>query len=113
MRQIKVPFVGTFINVLYLTMPLFGIIAYAITALTFYTVNLEWIGIHMPWMTVPVFIGLIIAFCSILMCLNYIFLYPSYYEFLNKQVYKHGNPIQEDLSAIREKLGIPRDEVKK
>lgn len=63
MRQVKVPYVGAFINVLYLTMPLLGILSYAISTLTFYTVNLVWISEHIGWMSLPVFLGMLVVVC--------------------------------------------------
>ena len=98
--------IGAFINVLYLTMPLFGILAYGISATTLYTVNINWIRSNISWLSIPIFFVLIVICCLILMYINYKYLYPSYYAFLNKQVYKHDNPIQQDLKLIKEKLGI-------
>lgn len=113
MKQRNLPVLGkplgAFINVLYLTMPLFGILAYGISAMTLYTVNIEWIRNNIKWLSIPVYAGAIIVFCLLLMLLNYIFIYPSYYAFLNKQTYKHNNPMQRDLKLIKQKLGIEED----
>lgn len=110
MRQSNLPvigkYLGAFINVLYLTMPLFGILAYGISAMTLYTVNMNWIKDYISWLSIPIFFALIVACCLLLMLINYKYLYPSYYEFLNRQVYKHNNPIQKDLELIKERLGI-------
>ena len=110
LKQSNIPivgkYIGAFVNVLYLTMPLLGIMAYGISALTLYTVNINWIKNNISWLSIPVYFVLIIIFCLLLMLLNYKYLYPSYYAFLNKQAYIHNNPIQKDLKLIKEKLGI-------
>lgn len=113
LKQSKIPIIGktigAFINVLYLTMPLFAIFAYASSSVTLYTVNLVWIREHISWLHLPMFIVFIIIGCLLLMLVNYVFIYPSYYEFLNKQTYKHNNPVIKDLELIKAKLGIIND----
>jgi hypothetical protein len=99
-------YIGAFVNVLYLTMPLLGIMAYTISALTLYTVNINWIRSNISWLSIPVYFVLIIIFCLLLMLLNYKYLYPSYYTFLNKQAYIHNNPIQKDLALIKKAMNI-------
>lgn len=106
LKQHNIKFIGAFINVLYLTMPLFGMLAYSMSALTLYTVNIDFIHNYLNWLSLPVFVFSVAVFCSVVMFLNYKFLYPSYYEFLNKQTYKHNNPMQMDLELIKKKLGI-------
>ena len=116
LKQSNIPivgkYIGAFVNVLYLTMPLLGIMAYGISALTLYTVNINWIKDNISWLSIPVYFVMIIIFCLLLMLLNYKYLYPSYYAFLNKQAYIHNNPIQKDLALIKKKLEISEDNVK-
>ena len=105
-KQRNVGWIGAFIHVAYMTSPLLGIGAYAMSAITMYTVLLPYFKPVMPWMTAPVFFGLLFIICVILLALVYLFIYPSYMAFQNKQTYIHKNPMQEDLTAIKRRLGI-------
>jgi phosphoglycerol transferase MdoB-like AlkP superfamily enzyme len=105
-EQHNIKRIGALLNVLYLTMPLFGIIAYAMSAATLYTVTLPYVQPIMPWLSLPVFFSFIVVIAIIMMYCNYKFLYPSYFTFLNKQTYIHNNPMMEDLQKIKKKLGI-------
>jgi hypothetical protein len=106
LRQHNIKRIGAFANVLYLTMPLFGIVAYAMSAVTLYTVTLPYTKPIMPWFSLPIFFVVLLFICMMAMYFNYKFLYPSYFSFLNKQTYTHNNPMQQDLQKIKDKLGI-------
>jgi hypothetical protein len=109
-KQKHIPYIGAFINVLYLTIPLFSVIAYGMSAATLYTVANYYIKQVIPWFSLPVFIVLIVITGALLLWLNYKYLYPSYYTFVNKQTYEHNNPIRRDLKQIKDKLGIKDEE---
>ena len=102
--------IGSFVNVLYLTSPLFGLAMYLVNASTFYAVISDKINKYAPWLSFPLFISLLIVSGLLLLFIFYKFVYPSYYAFLNRQTYIHQNPIQEDLKKIKEKLRI-KDEL--
>ena len=94
-------------------MPLFGIVAYTMSALTLYTVTLPYTKPIMSWLNPQIFMGFIFLLCLFAMFVNYKFLYPSYFKFLNQQTYAHENPALEKLKVIEEnqnkimkKLGI-------
>jgi heme/copper-type cytochrome/quinol oxidase subunit 1 len=106
LKQHKVKGIGNFIHVLYLTTPLFGAVSYIMGAITMYTVILPWTKVWMPWLSMPLFLGICFVACSILVLMFYCFVYPSYMAFQNKQQYIHENPIQKDLALIKTKLGI-------
>jgi hypothetical protein len=105
-KQYNIKGIGTFINVLYLTAPILGIAMYFVNAMTFYTVAQVYIHKYFPWVNLAVFLIFLVAAMLLLVFLFYKFVYPSYYAFLNKQTYIHDNPIQKDLKAIKEQLGI-------
>ena len=107
-KQYDIKWIGSFINVLYLTAPLISIGIGILNVATFFAVVQGYM--HQTrlfeWVTFPIFFGFIVA-CGLLMIyLFYKFVYPSYYTFLNQQSYKHNNPIRKDLAEIKEKLGI-------
>ena len=105
-KQHDIKFVGAFVNILYLTMPLFGIVAYAMSAVTLYTVTLPYTKPLMPWFNLYIFFGILIVVCFIAMFIFYKLMYPSYLAFVNKKSYIHNNPIRKDLEKIKKKLEI-------
>lgn len=106
LKQHNLKRVGAFIDVLYLTMPLFSVGAYAMSAITMYTVINPWVKPIMPWMTLQLFFGLAFVVCLMLMGMMYKFVYRSYFAFRNNQEYKTDNPIRKDLERIKNHLGI-------
>ncbi len=112
-KQYNIKGVGTFINVLYMTAPMLGIVMYIINAMTFYTVASEYIQKVIPWFTLPIFILTLVLGVILLLIFFYKFIYPNYYTFLNHQSYTHNNPIRKDLEMIKKHLGIQDDESKK
>jgi hypothetical protein len=106
LQQYNLKRVGPFVDVLYLTMPLFSVGAYSMSAITMYTVIMPWLKPVLPWLTLPVFFGFCFIGCLLLMGLMYKFVYKSYFAFRNNQEYKTDSPIRRDLEQIKEKLGI-------
>lgn len=102
-KQYNIKGVGTFINVLYTTAPMIGVIMYIVNAMTFYIVAKEK---YFPWLSLPLFIGIIIIGLAIVMFVFFKFVLPSYYSFINRQSYIHENPIRNDLTLIKKHLGI-------
>ena len=103
-KQLK--WAGSFIGVLYLVAPLIGMAGYVMTAITMYTVLIPYMKASFAWMTLPLFFLFLIVIVIVVLLLFFKFVYPSYYAFLNRQMYIHKNPIQKDLQLIKEKLGI-------
>ena len=98
--------IGSFIDVLYLTMPLFSIGAYTMSAITMYTLLMPLFKPIIPWMSPLIFFGICFIGCLLLMGIMYKFIYKSYFAFRNNQEYKADNPIRKDLEKIKNKLGI-------
>lgn len=106
LKQYNIKWIGTFINLLYTTAPMLGIVMYFINAITFYAVASPSIIKIFPWFNLPIFLIAIFSGVIILLLVFYKFIYPSYYAFINKQSYIHENPIQRDLALIKKHLGI-------
>ena len=71
---------------------------------------------YLPWISFWMFASLMLVLIATLMIVDYKFMYPSRQGFLNKQVYKHENPIVKDIQKliknqkkIMEKLEIEDD----
>jgi len=107
LKQHQLKWIGSFINVLYLTTPLLGMVAYVMNAVTMYTVIMPYIKPVVPWLTMPVFFT-ILFICFLLMLAGfYKFILPGYLAFQNKQQYIHKNPIQKDLLLLKLRMDIP------
>ncbi len=106
LKQYHIKNIGSIIHVIYLTMPLFSIGAYTMSAITMYTVLLPYLKPIAPWLSAPVFFGACALLCVLLVFLFYKFVYPSYMTFQNKQEYSHNSLLAKDLQKIKEKLGI-------
>ena len=59
-----------------------------------------------PWLSFPVFIGLILLLILFLMWLQHKFAQPSIMVYWNKMFYEQDNPMTRDLKEIKKKLGI-------
>jgi uncharacterized membrane protein len=108
-KQHDIKGVGTFIHVLYMAAPMLGIVMYIINAVTFYTVAREHIINVLPWFSLGVFIIVLVVGVVVMLMIFYVFIYRSYYTFLNRQTYEHNNPIRKDLEMIKKRLGIKDD----
>ena len=109
-KQYNIKGIGSFINVFYLSLPIFGIATNVMEAGTFYGVQKTNIHHLAPWLSFQLFMAGIVVIGLIILVMFFKFVYPSYYKFLNEQSYKHNNPIKKDLDKIKEKLGIPLDD---
>jgi magnesium-transporting ATPase (P-type) len=107
LNQMRVGWVGAFINLLYFTSPIIGMTSYIFTGATLYAVIKPFLDTWFPWMKFWVFILVAVIFVVFLLVVSYVVLYPSNLAFQNKQTYKHQNPMQRDLLLIKKKVGIP------
>ena len=58
----------------------------------------------MPWASFWMFATLMVFIVASVMTLDYKFMYPSRQGFLNRQAYKHENPIVADVKRIEKNL---------
>jgi len=72
---------------------------------TFYYItlkpNYQW---FLPWVSFGAYFGILMFLVLIVMFLEYKFVIPSTYMFLNRQEYLHQNLIRKDLRRLQEKL---------
>lgn len=68
---------------------------------------------YLPWIQFWMFVLLMISVIITFMIVDYKFIYPSRQGYLNRQAYKHVNPvaydlqdIKADIQKIKQKLGI-------
>jgi hypothetical protein len=102
MKQYRIIWLGNFYHVLSLSMTLFAIFAYAMSAVTLYAVwVIPYVKPKLPWINLPIYFAFIIVVCCILLAVVYVLLYSGYYYLQNKQIYIHNNPIKDDLDTIK------------
>jgi hypothetical protein len=100
-RQYNVKGIGSFINVFYMSLPIFGVLTNIMEAGTFYGVQKTNIHHIASWMSFPIFLGIVIVLGLFVILFFFKFVYPSYYAFLNRQSYIHQNPMQKDLEELK------------
>lgn len=112
-KQRNIRWIGPFIDVLYLTMPLFGMISYCMMAITMYAVVRGYLLAALPWIKIWMFFLFLVVTCLCLLLIVYKFIYPSYFTFRNKQEYLHNNLLRQhlerqdkELKKIKDKLGV-------
>lgn len=71
---------------------------------------------YLPWATWWIFASIMLVIIVSLMIIDYKFMLSSRQGFLNRQAYKHKNPLvadirkmEKDIKKIMEKLGIDED----
>lgn len=100
LKQVYVPKVGGFKDVLNHIMSYAGAINSILIAITTYEVALKRYIIHyLPWFHVSMFVGAIVFFMLFLMLLEYKFVIPSYYAFRNRQ-YSDGEKLLKEEGKI-------------
>ena len=58
-----------------------------------------------PWVNFGLYFGILLSLVLIVMFLEYKFVIPSMYTFLNRQEYLHQNLIRKDLKGVGARLG--------
>ena len=71
-----------------------------------YTTISPWASEHAPWLSLWLFILIIVGILAVGLILEFKLILPSHIAFLNIQTYSHSNPIRDDLEKIKKHLGI-------
>lgn len=104
-KQYELKYIGSFIHVMYQTMPLLSIVANIFSAATVFGVWRAGIISWFPWMSLGIFLAIVFCFAASLVFIVYKFIYPSYYNFQNHQQFKDNDPLKEMIKqSIREVL---------
>lgn len=105
------PIVGGFKDLASRTMIYVSVLNFILISATAYHTTLkDFIFQYSPWVTFPVYMAFLIIVVLIAMALEYKFIVPSSYTFLNKQEYEHRNLLRRDLRKIMKHLGISSEE---
>ena len=90
---------GEMVNVLYLTMPVLGILSYVGVALTTYA---TFVTKYFPWLIFPYYIAAILLVSVSALFLFWKFVYLSFFN----------NPINQNVVKIMRKMGIKDEDSK-
>jgi hypothetical protein len=111
-KQYNIKWLGTFINLLYMTSPLLGIMMSIVNSITFYAVIYVYLHKYVAWFSFSVFFVCLVIGGFTIIYLFWKLVYQAYYNFLNKQTLTNKidvrlDKIDADMKLIKEKLGIP------
>ncbi len=82
-----------------------SIINFILIAITAYEVTLKSLILqYVPWMSFWVYFLTLVAIVLLVMVLEFKFIVPSHYTFINKQEYEHQSLYAKDLKEIKERL---------
>ena len=94
------------------TMTYVSFINFTLMAITAYEVSLRtFFHQYIPWMSFALYFSLLILLVIVAMVIEYKFIIPSHYTFLNKQEYQHQSLLARDLQLIKEHLGIKDEDI--
>jgi len=106
LAQHNIKWIGSFFHVLYLTMPMFGLVAYSMSAMTLYTVGFPYVKDSIPWLSLPVYFGFILITCVCILLVFNSIVNKSYLSAHNQQTETELDKVVADLDKIKKHLGI-------
>lgn len=110
-KQYNLPFIGGFLHVVYQTLPLFSIVSNVLTASTFYKVWEDGLKSWFSWMSLPIFLAIVMFIALIAVVVVYKFIYKSYFGFLNNQQFQKDHPLIEEVrKVVREEIERAKNE---
>lgn len=86
--------------------------SFMITAVAYNTTFRDTIHSFVPWMNFPLFFIMLVSGNLLLWVFHYKFAVPAITTYSNAQLYKHRNPIREDLAIIIKRLDKIEDIIK-
>ncbi|KKN23701.1 hypothetical protein LCGC14_0902260 [marine sediment metagenome] len=99
------PWLGGFKDLASRTMVYVSAISFTqITATFYYTTLFPNLKETVPWLTFWMFFGTLVLMVLVIMLIEYKFILPSSYTFLNEQEYKHENLIRKDIRLLQEEM---------
>jgi len=104
LKQRKLPFIGGFVDALYTSLPILGIINFLSIMVILYNDTRPYLLEHMPWVTLWVFLTAIGGFTSIIGLLIFKFVLPSLWTFRSKQMFSYENQVVSKLDEILKEI---------
>ena len=105
LKQRNIPMLGAVIDSFVSSMPLMSVINFASIGVILYMTSIQpFAEKYMPWLTLPVFIFIMMAGVFVLMVIVYKFVLPSVWTFRGKQMFGHQSSVSDKLDDIVERL---------
>jgi len=105
------PWLGGLKDLFSRTMLYISIINFILIAVTAYNVTLKaFLLQYVPWITFWMYFAVLVTIVLLAMALEFKFIVPSHYTFLNKQEFEHQNLIRQELKEIKDILDTLRKE---
>lgn len=105
LKQRNIPMLGAIIDSFVSSMPLMSVINFASIGVILYMTSIQpFAEKHMPWLTLPVFVFILMAGTTLLMVMVYKFVLPSLWTFRGKQMFSYDSKISDKLDSIVERL---------
>ena len=105
LKQRNIPMLGAVIDSFVSSMPLMSVINFASIGVILYMTSIQpFAEKHMPWLTLPVFIFIMMAGVFVLMVIVYKFVLPSVWTFRGKQMFGYDNLVSSELKNIAKRL---------
>jgi len=104
-KQYQIKPIGRFIQLVYQTMPLVSIMIQILTVATAYGVWRTSILSVFTWLSLPIFIVIVVICGLILMWINHVFIYQGFYHHQNQQQFPEDGQVANMIrKIIREEL---------
>jgi len=91
----------------------YGLLVMPLLLVTVYTVREPMIQKYLPWLTLPVFLGVAVVGMFVVAVVDYKLVKPSVIAFHQHEAYKHRNLIRRDLEAEREAANQRQEQLTK
>ena len=106
LKQRNIPMLGAVIDTFISSMPLMSVINFASIGVILYMTSIQpFAEKRMPWLTMPVFILILMVGTALLMVIVYKFVLPSVWTFRGRQMFGYDNSVSNKLDDIVERLG--------
>lgn len=109
MKQRNIPWLGAFVEALYMSLPIVSVINFASIAIVLYSDIRPYLLEHLPWVQLWMFLLALSSFVSISMLLVYKFLLPSIWTFRGRQMFGHESKVITTLNRIEERMGKTKE----
>ena len=104
MKQRNLPWLGSFTNILFTTMPLLSIINFLSIITVLYATSNPYLKEYAPWMSFWMFIAFLVVLTLTLMLLVHKYILPSMWTYRAKQMFEYESQLVDKLDEVLKRL---------
>ncbi len=104
LKQKNIPWLGAFVDSLYVSLPLLSIINFLSIITVLYATIATDLQTYAPWLNFWLFLFLLVVITVLTMITVYKFVVPSLWTFRSKQMFSHESAIVDKLNELIEKV---------